>query len=56
MSRSFDDSIRYAADALVAHRGLEAAIEELNERRVREDRAAEALAYLKREYEVPADA
>jgi hypothetical protein len=56
MSRSFDDSIRYAADALVAHRGLEAAVKELNERRVREDRAAEALAYVKREYEVPADA
>ena len=50
MSREFDDSIRLAADALVDAEGLDAAIAELNERRIEEPRAAEALAYLKREY------
>ena len=50
MSREFDDSIRLAADALVEQAGLEAAIAELNERRIEEPRASEALAYVKREY------
>lgn len=50
MTREFDDRIRLAADALVERKGIEDAIAELNMRRVKEPRAAEALAYVKRHY------
>ena len=50
MSREFDDSIRLAAECYVERFGVDGTIAALNDRREAEPRAAEALAYVKREY------
>jgi len=50
MSGEFDDSIRLAAECYVERVGVDGTIAALNDRREEEPRAAEALAYVKREY------
>jgi len=55
MSREFEESIRLAAECYVEAYGLDGAIAALNDRRDEEPRAAEALAYVKREYSAGGD-
>jgi len=54
-TRQFDESLADAADLLVREYGVGGAIEQLNDRRP-DERATEALAYVKRHYEGDEDA
>jgi hypothetical protein len=56
MSHEFEESIRLAAECYVDRFGVDGTIAALNDRRDEEPRAAEALAYVKREYTTEADA
>ena len=56
MSREFEESIRLAAECYVDRVGVDGTIAALNDRRDEEPRAAEALAYVKREYATEGEA
>jgi len=56
MSREFKESVRLAAECYVDRFGVDGTIAALNDRRDEEPRAAEALAYVKREYSTEGEA